>query len=472
MNSAFEHALTLGGDARLILDGDGRNAFGWGPHPESLMPSFGSCTASGISTDAYAAAAELHARLESGADPLLEADRLRNELAARLDLPAGAEVIFSASGTDAHLLAARYCATPGGLPPIAVGVEARETGSGVPAALAGRHYGHWSPLAGAVTAASPLGCVAFEKTELPLRDALGRPLSPDERDGRFSSAVETALAAGRACLLVTADVSKSGLLAPAPDLAAALLRRRAGGLKVLVDACQCRLAPQSVRAYLEAGFWVALTGSKAMTGPAFAGALLMGAADARRLREIAPAPGFAAYSARADWPQGWAPRAVLPHSANVGLLLRWRAALKELEAFQALPPDSVDAFLERFSQGVDAALAANPDFLPLETPAPRRGSFDGKSAWDRSSTIHAFGLRRRGKPLDADGTGELLKRLKSEGFHLGQAFRWGGPDGPLGALRLCSSMRLVRESLGPGGGGPEGALQTARNALEAALRLS
>jgi hypothetical protein len=90
-----------------------------------------------------------------------------------------------------------------------------------------------------------------------------------------------ALAQGRRVLLVLADVSKTGLIAPSLACVTALQRRWPDALDILVDACQFRLAPATLRAYLIHNFMIALTGSKFLTGPTFSGALLIPAAPAR-----------------------------------------------------------------------------------------------------------------------------------------------------------------------------------------------
>ncbi len=64
---------------------------------------------------------------------------------------------------------------------------------------------------------------------------------------------------------------------------------------------------------------------------------------------------FADYCAKADWPEGWAARDVLPHRANFGLLLRWKAALFELERFVGVPEKKVIAVLSAFAEAVGRA---------------------------------------------------------------------------------------------------------------------
>ena len=97
--------------------------------------------------------------------------------------------------------------------------------------------------------------------------------------------------------------SKTGLSAPSFEAVQRLHERFGARLDVVVDACQMRLAPERVRAYLEAGCMVLITGSKFFGGPPFSGALLVPAGVAARAPELAPLPpGLAGYFTRPEWP--------------------------------------------------------------------------------------------------------------------------------------------------------------------------
>ncbi|HXC65461.1 MAG TPA: hypothetical protein VNZ67_13950, partial [bacterium] len=342
--------LCRGGDARIALDpATGLNAYGCPPLPRDGFPAYGSCTASILSAKGQAAArALLEGLLDGPSAPMIAYGRLRAALAGVLGLETGTQIVFGASGTDLHLLAAQLSAAveASQAPLTILMAAAAETGCGVPAALAGRHPSPLSALDGPVSASQPLdGAPSVSLVELPLRAADGLPLAPDEVDAAFEAEAGRAVAAGRRVLLVTSDLSKTGLLAPSPGCARALRRRFGPALDVLVDACQFRLSPASLRAYLRDGAAVAITGSKFATGPAFCGALVLPPALAQAWQGRRVPPSLAAYSARADWPEGWAARHSLDADASLGLLLRWEAALAELKAFQALPEGALRAFL-------------------------------------------------------------------------------------------------------------------------------
>ncbi|HLI65919.1 MAG TPA: hypothetical protein VKU90_06095 [Caulobacteraceae bacterium] len=452
--------LADGGDARVALDAaTGRNAYGCAPTPETLAADVGSCTASTISPRGFAAAQALNARLAGAAIApaaayARELERIRRRLLDLCGLGGqGVEVIFAASGTDLHLIAAALAGGSPDRPLVAIGVEPSETGSGVPAALAGKHYSTRTALAETVIPGDPAGA-AGQYVAIAARDADGKVRDAADVEAELDAIVLAAQSGGRRALLTLADVSKTGLIAPGPGVALALARRFPRTLDVMVDACQFRLAPESLSAYLRAGFMVAMTGSKFLTGPTFAGALLAPASVAERLRSRILPPGLRAYSARADWPAGWVGRAGLPDVANLGLLLRWEAALAELAAFRALPQAELEGFMRAFARVIRQRLADDPAFAPLATRRLDRSAIGAFTGWDRSQSIFGFLVRRpEGRWLAPAETAAVHRSLLEEGgIRLGQPVGAGRKDGvPVSALRICNSARLAVQAVGPGG---------------------
>jgi len=451
--------LTEGGDERIWLDpATGFNRYGCGVSPDPRAAALGSSTCSTISSPAFEAVQSLAARLRDrgGAEAAygLEAARLRGELAALCGLRAGDQVVLAASGTDLHLIAADL-ARAGDLRPLTcVAPDPAETGRGVPAALQGQGFALVTPHGGGggATGAPIQGMIQGRVDPVRLREPDGTPRARDAIDRDAEAACAQAARAGGRVLLIVVDVSKTGLVAPSPACAARLKARFPDQVEVLVDACQFRLSPDSLTAYLAAGFLVAVTGSKFLGGPPFSGALLVPADAAARLGAHPLSHGLADYCGREDWPDAWAARATLPAAPNPGLLFRWEAALHELRSFRALPPHRVAVFLDDFGEAVGARLDADPAFIPLPSPDLARPDPQG---WDARPSIFPFRLRdRAGRPMTAAATEALFWALR-EGpapIHLGQPVTVGTEDGkPLTALRLCASARLAVEALGPGG---------------------
>jgi hypothetical protein len=489
---ATKQLLVEGGDARIALDPDGGlNKYGCPPLPDTGLVALGSSTASVVSEAGFAAADRLRDRLILAAEPdanlyARELERVRREL---LDLCgisdlAGVATVFAASGTDVHLIAAQLVGAGSASPALAVMVDAGETGSGVPAALAGRHFSAHAALGGEVAAGNAIdGGAALEVATVPVRLPDGTPRPAVDVDAEVEALVTAA--AGRRVLLTLVDVSKSGLVAPSPACVLALQGRLSESVEVLVDACQFRIAPATLRAYLERGFMVALTGSKFVTGPSFSGVLLMPAPVAARLRRCALPPALRAYSSRAEWPRDWGSAGVLDDVANFGLLLRWEAALEELRAFHALPQPQVARFLHAFAQAVQQRLGSDPLFEPLPVPQIDRRPLIEAASWDHIQTIFPFLLYHprtpAGRvPLSRAETAHIYRLLQTDldipgarmRFQLGQPVACGSRDGvPVSALRLCASARLVVEALAEGGRNAAAVMGKALAALDKAALL-
>ncbi len=479
-----ETLLVQGGDARLALDpDDGLNRYGCPPSPRPRAGSleFASSTASTISRPAFAAAGALrgHLALACQREPASvvyarELDELRRRLLALnglSDLP-GVDVAFAASGTDLHLIVADLVGGDAASPLLCLSVEPDETGSGVPQALAGRHFSRTAALGAAVAVGEPIGGGAGgELVAIAVRAPDGALRDGATIEAELDELVLAASRAGRRVLLTVADVSKTGLIAPSLDAVMALRHRFPRTLEVLIDACQFRLSPATLRAYLAAGMMVAVTGSKFLTGPTFSGALFVPAAVAARLKERLPGSGLGLYSARAEWPQGWVAGAALPAVANFGLLLRWRAAMVELEAFRALPEGAITAFLRAFADAVEARMAVDPMLEPLASRPLDRRAIMANEGWDATPTIFGFALRGGASCgsalLSAPATQAVYHQLARAGVRLGQPVACGERNGvPASALRLCASARLVVEAVSGDGG--EAVIERALRALDAA----
>ncbi len=479
--ASLETLLAQGGDARIALDPEtSRNQYGCSPTPDQGVADFASSTASSISPRGQAAAGRLRERLaedlgrESPALVYARAlERVRVRLRRLCGLEDGSDIVFAASGTDIHLLAAALVGGSPAQPLLCLSVEADETGGGVPAALAGQHFSTRTALGAAVERGVPLG-PSGRYVGVAAREADGRLRAIADIETELDALVYTASKAGGRALLTLTDVSKSGLISPGVDTALALARRFPRSLDVLVDACQFRLAPESLKAYLDQGFMIAVTGSKFLTGPTFSGALLVPERLGARLKSRLLPPGLRAYSARPEWPAGWVAAAGMAEAENFGLLLRWEAALAELAAFRALPPLEVDGYMRAFSRVVRQRMDDDPAFEPLATRRLDRGPVGTVTAWDRTASIFPFLLRhtaggRRGYLNRAEVEAVYRNLADGAGVRLGQPLKCGAREGvEVSALRLCNSARLTVEALAGGG---DSALVLAR-ALAAMDRVS
>lgn len=417
--------LVSGGDERIAPDPDsGLNKYGCKPYPDQTLMAFGSSTASSISEAGYQAVNLLRERLMHWNDAACvtrEMQRIRQELLGFASLP-GTELMFAASGTDAHHLAAQCALMSASAPLTVVMVAEDETGSGVAAALTASVDGMNDP-------------AAIELLSVPLRAKDGAPRPLADIDAEVTALVSCA---GRA-LLVMVDQSKTGLIAPSPACVVRLHRSHPG-LDVLVDACQFRIAPATLRAYLQQGFMVAVTGSKFLTGPSFSAALLL-------------PPGYGT---------NLPPRLQSGLIDEVALLLRWEAALVEMRRFCALPQAEVIHCLQSFARAIGDRLSKDSCFEPLAVPRLERQPLLENEGWDCLQTIFPILLRHpdSGAPLNRGETQQVYRQLQTDMSDIaderiaalrcqfGQPVTCGVRGGvAVSALRLCVSARLVSDAV-------------------------
>jgi hypothetical protein len=222
-------------------------------------------------------------------------------------------------------------------------------------------------------------------------------------------AAAAAAATGNVIIFLTHS-TKTGLIAPTspPE-----------GANVIVDACQARIEPETVAAYLRRGWPVVVTGSKFFGGPAFSGAVLFPRA------RLQPA-------GRQDPPRSGPGDAV-----RLGIALRWTAALAGLDAFELLAADMAKVLADR-AMAVKRALASNSALVPIDG-LQQRGP-----GWADLPSIFIFGLRDpvdRHRLLSAAELRPLYEHLGQAGVLLGQPVGLGS----FGGLRLAFGARDLLE---------------------------
>ena len=459
--SPISALLLEGGDDRIrLLDGAAFNKYGCRPYPVADCIDFSSSTASHVSASAFDALALLQRRLEaaiSASSPeqvyAHELQQLRTRFLSLWNLSAATtEMIFSASGTDAHLIAASLAQTLHDASLHAIMIQCEESGSGVAAALCGQPFSSRTATGDVPPARA---AESNPMIHIDLRRPDGNARSGAEVDADFERAADRILEQGLPALLVAVDVSKTGLAAPSTDALARLKNRWGRQLTVLVDACQFRLDGAALHAYLELGCMVAVTGSKFFAAPSFCGALLIPAALAQELKARTMPALLRSYSGSAEWPAHWPGADQLARVPNMGLLLRWEAALQEMQNFLQVPADDVQRIVSACAAAVQSRLSSDPHFQPLDNSA-------AVSVAKKPPTIYAFIPCRPApdrKMLERSEVERLYRTLQStvqaDGrmYLLGQPVQCGGPgSSPAWALRLCLSAPLIVNAYGDGGG--------------------
>jgi hypothetical protein len=456
--SGADLLLAAGGDERIVVDGaTGRNRYGTTvtPRPEEIFLS--SSTASTITPRAHRAVEKEWAALSAdpssdyqGIDVWLES--LRTRLLDLLGI-AGCQAILTGSGTEAELTALAIAKSVLGRRPLTnIVLAPAETGSGVLRAAAGTHFLDSTPFGETGLAGHPLTGWAggdIQATTIEIRDSLGDPRLAADIDAEARHCANAAIQAGRNVLLHLLQTSKTGCAALSAATASQILAAAPDRIMVVADCCQLRSSPARVQQLLRLGFMVAVTGSKFFGGPPFSGALIVPSGILSRIAELKLPVGFAAYSSRQDWPRSLRENIRLRwiNEANLGLGLRWVAALTEMERFFATPDDSRARILAFFAREVRSRaqclerlheISGNPDAL-REGPASILSfamAHDDGAPFSATETaaVHA----RLRSPCEGSSAGHpSLRRI----FHVGQPVAIGRRT----VLRICASAPMVSD---------------------------
>ncbi|WP_275169984.1 hypothetical protein [Bradyrhizobium sp. CSS354] len=466
--------LASGGDPRLALDANDRvNAYGCAASPEPELWNFASATASTISQMAYDRAALaredlMHKCLFDEVEIAFDArcEDMREELRGHLALSSRIDVVFSPSGTDSQLHALFVARAVLGAAPVTIVVGADQTGSGTPHTARGHHFSTMTPGGVAVRKDGAVTGLAGDSIAVPLIDMATGIAMRTDADAAVLRAVETSLTQGRRVLLQIMDSSKLGWRAPSEACLDEIARRWPRKVQIVVDACQARLGRRRLRAYLDRGYMVLMTGSKFFGGPAFSGALLLPKGLSRSIDRMgAIAPGIFDYAGRCDWPVAWTTlRSRFERRPNFGQWLRWEAALAEIGSYYAVPGAFRARMLAELAAGIDSMIALSPSLRAVPAAIEKSGADDEEFA---QATIFPFTLLRGGKSVSIAETSAVHRALARDMAEeisdsaadrqvaaqrclVGQPVRLERQDGaPQFVLRLCVGARLLTEAWSP-----------------------
>jgi hypothetical protein len=411
--------------------------------------AYASSTANDVSAAAFAHAEGVLAGMDAPLDGAGYAERLeamRGRIRAAYSLGDEVEIVFAPSGTDLEYvgLACVQGRGEGGTHNILLGAD--EVGSGCVHSAFGRYFAGETALGLATRPGEPVpgfGDTQVEMIDIPVRDPHGRPRPSTEIAAKMDEAV--AGAAGRHVLVHVVHGSKTGLILPSLADIDRLAGRHGERVTFLVDACQARITSPAIAHYLERGAIVFVTGSKFMGGPPFSGFALVPPG----LAAAAPAlpEGLATIFRRAEWPVGWPGAERLPDGANPGLLLRFEAAIFELERFQRLSLEAVARVILSFHAAVrKEIIEPTPARRVAPYPPGEREEADTHPIEMRTlSTLDLSGLG--GGEATFDDAVRWHKALLEHGVRLGQPVKCVRlPDGAWGAtLRIGLSMPMVTE---------------------------
>jgi hypothetical protein len=430
-----ELLLAVGADDRQI-PARGRSSYGTPLYDEHQVLRGSSCTVTPPDTDALAAAEAWRttalARLLRLApnDVQPEIRRQRDRLARRFLACLGLtdrwlpRLVLSASGTDVEALVAAFALGATSKPVLNVLVGAREAGRGTRHAASGRYFHAQTPFTAGREVGAPIPGLDVDRldwVDVEIRDRDGRARRGFDIDAEIEAHVEYGLDRGRRVIVHVIAGSKTGLHHPEAAWVRRYREGHPGELRVVVDAAQGRLTAATVRDYLDAGASVFMTGSKALSGPAFCSALLLADdlyGDARLGKPLAR--GLADFVARADLPVQLEQLAPGFEPVNYGLLARWHVALTEWERLLEMDAEDCDRLVRGIGCGLRARLGAVPglDVLPSSDQSIvcfRIADADGWLGKDALSDVYRRVIAARGvyigQPVELVAGGQAALRF-------------------------------------------------------------
>ncbi|WP_052699329.1 hypothetical protein [Hyphomicrobium sp. 99] len=440
--SSVSLLLASGGDRRIWAEAStGRNRYGTLVTPAVDEISFSSTTASNISAAGFAAADHALKRLVGTASiTAIHYDDWFDEVRGgvrQLLGASGTKVILAASGTDAEILALSLVAALSPRPITNIFIAPDETGNGIPLAAAGRHFSNLTALGRMVDSGELLEGLSpgrIDVRTVPIRNDAGAQRRPEAIDYDVAALVEQELRRGRDVLVHVLDTSKTGLEGVTRATARQLAAAAPGRVRIVIDACQLRCPLSQLQRDLADGFLVAVTGSKLVAGPPFAGALLIPAAMADEIAQCGEVPaGLAEYTAAQDWPKSLRARDDFKFKSemNIGLSLRWVAALANLAPY-ARVDELVQARIRRHF--VKAVLARARDVKGVGLHPDDDGEY-----LSSRGIVPLTVLNSRGDFARFEEAQSIQQALRSSAggpvCHVGQAVRIG----PRVALRIGAS---------------------------------
>ena len=476
INQTSTDIMSQGGDARISLDeNSGLNKYGCRPYPKFSI-SYSSCTSNTISFSAFSfVESYLHKLItlysENGNYHFLkkEFDAVRKKIKNFYELPSSTEVIIGSSGTDLELLVLANALCSENEKAHNILLEANEVGSGAINAAQGRYFSVKTPLGIDCEVGQPIAGfsqndISFKNIEA--RDPDGNLYKSSVIEEKIIQEIEYGLSNGFRPIVHTIHRSKTGLIIPSFDFFLDLTEKYGDKIDLIVDACQGRISIYMINQYLSYNAAVLITGSKFYSCPPFAGALLLPESMKRRVKTDCELPdGLYQFFTRHEFSESWLPENCnLPKKVNMGLLLRWKAAIFEMNKVFKVPNNRLEYVIKTF-QGITKKMIESSVFLELldiaTVTSAHKVPFPTKSPFELN-TIITFNIKMpnglectfenakiilQALYTDLSGIIDDNSKIMSTPIYLGQPVKVkrNRQTGWAGSLRIALSSNLVSE---------------------------
>jgi hypothetical protein len=408
-----EVLLMSGGDSRLLIDKHKLlNKYGCRPFPRPEAFSFSSSTASSISNFAFNTTQQireklirvaLNTSLNASYEGVLKEfeDKLQKYLKS-----SGRKLLTAASGTDIALFFSGFTNqyNNGKITHVLVGSD--QTGSGVPAALEGKHFSSLTCLNKEVNKGDLIeGYINRDLIKIPLKNTEGFLKSQSKLDKEVEQNVINLVKEGYIPIVHIIDESKLGLKAPSFTLVKKLSGQFKKRIAFMVDNSQMRMSKSTLNEYLKLdSCFMTITGSKFYTGPPFCGALIFPKNYEDFFDESELPKGLKDYFDIANLKKRDLLNNLLYlNKMNFGLAMRWSAAMSEIERYENVPKSLKLLGATQFNKYVYDAIKSC-GYL----------EYFGEQNDIESRSIHPFYIKLNGKILSHEDCTILYKLLNED----------------------------------------------------------
>ncbi len=472
-----EYLLMSGGDLRLNIDEfELLNKYGCRPFPRPDAFTFASSTATSVSNFAFDKTDKVRSILIQNSlkngfkkTTIEFSELLKNNLRKALKIDDECEIIFSPSGTDSALQIAAITQIISDKEITHVLVASEETGSGVPAALKGRHFEDNTALNYPVKKGGEIeGFRDVDLIEIPLRNENGELKSSLQLDTEVFTTISKTNEMGRHVVLHVIDQSKLGYQSPSKEMIQSLNTLKNLSMQIIVDGAQLRLDPKDIQNYLNKGYIVSITGSKYFTGPPYSGGLIV-PKNVNKLIDSAKnslPKGLTDYYNFSDWPTSWFCSKDLSDGFNYGSYMRWNAAIVEMDRYYKTPILYRNLGIEMFCNFVEDSIKDASFLEPIYRDETKINTYNSEEFGLRNiRTIFPFFILKNNEVLSIDQVKKLytllnsdisdhfkdssieISRLAAQKCHIGQAVNVKYSNGfQTAVLRISLGARVISES--------------------------
>lgn len=328
----FELAITSGGDERIELKDNGLNKYFLNPNDADSILSRASCTCSPLSNDVKArvkAAFKVMTSNEATVEDIRIKQRYRMKALLQNSSSTDFNIFFAPSGSDLCYYPLLFSKILNGDKPImSLITRPEELGTGSILANTGKYHADKTQVLEKVNKGEAIRSgLDVDHILFPARSADGSVI---DHKKKIYEAIDK-YRASHAIIVNLVIGSKSGI-----EDSVSIIKDGPDDVTWVVDLCQMRARPKLFNELLAENCLLMITGSKFYQSPPFSGALLVPESYAEGImketinQEIVD--GFDTVYSKYDIPPSYRKlrEFFIPHE-NIGLTLRWEAAICETE---------------------------------------------------------------------------------------------------------------------------------------------